>query len=60
MKTMKTALGMLALLVLTSCTISGLNNGTPEQRRQSIQSMRQEVLAAVSYTHLPLPTNREV
>ena len=45
MKTMKTALGMLALLVLTSCTISGLNNGTPEQRRQSIQSMRQEVLA---------------
>ncbi len=45
MKTMKMALGLLALLILTSCTISGLNNGTPEERRQSIQSMREEVLA---------------
>ena len=45
-KTMKMALGLLALLILTSCTISGLNNGTPEERRQSIQSMREEVLAA--------------
>lgn len=44
-KTMKMALGLLALLILTSCTISGLNNGTPEERRQSIQSMREEVLA---------------
>ena len=47
MKTMKMALGLLALLILTSCTISGLNNGTPEQRRQSIQSMRQEVLDSI-------------
>lgn len=45
MKTMKMAMGLLALLILTSCTISGLNNGTPEERRQSIQSMREEVLA---------------
>ena len=45
MKTMKTALGLLALLILTACTISGLNSGTPEERRQSIQSMRSEVLA---------------
>ncbi len=45
MKMMKTAPGLLALLILTSCTISGLNRGTPEERRQSIQSMRQEVLA---------------
>jgi lipid-binding SYLF domain-containing protein len=45
MKTMEMALGLLALLILTSCTISGLNNGTPEERRQSIQSMREEVLA---------------
>lgn len=44
MSTMKTTVGLLALIILTSCTISGFNSGTPEERRQAIQSMRQEVL----------------
>lgn len=44
MRTMKTALSFALLLTLASCTLSGLRSGTPEERRQAIQSMRQEVL----------------
>lgn len=36
---------ILLLLTMGACTATGLNNGTPAERRQAIQSMRGEVLA---------------
>lgn len=33
------------MLTVVGCTATGLNSGTPAERRASIQSMRQEVLA---------------
>lgn len=42
----KLLLGSVLLAVfLYSCTTTGLNSGTPAERRSGIQSMRQEVLA---------------
>lgn len=35
----------LLLLLLVSCTTTGMTRGTPGERRQAIQEMRQEVLA---------------
>ena len=34
----------LVLLFLSSCTSTGMTRGTPSERRQSIQDMRQEIL----------------
>lgn len=34
----------LLILLITGCTATGMTRGTPEERRQAIQSMRQEVL----------------
>ncbi len=36
---------VLLLLLLASCTTTGMTRGTPDERRQAIQEMRQEVLA---------------
>ena len=38
------ALVLALLLVLAGCTASGLNSGNPQERRQAIQEMRDEVL----------------
>lgn len=35
----------LLLLLLVGCTTTGMTRGTPDERRQAIQEMRQEVLA---------------
>ena len=35
---------ILLLLTMAACTTTGLNSGTPAERRQAIQSMRTEVL----------------
>ena len=35
---------VLLLLFLASCTATGMTRGTPDERRQAIQDMRQEVL----------------
>lgn len=40
----KQLLVLCILLAITSCTTTGMTRGTPEERRQAIQSMRQEVL----------------
>lgn len=37
--------GVLLLSFLSSCTATGMARGTPSERRQAIQEMRQEVLA---------------
>ena len=44
--------GIVLLLTLGACTATGLTNGTPDERRQAIQSMRQEVLTEL-YTIKP-------
>lgn len=44
MRTYYQLLSLLLLLSLFSCTTTGLNSGTPIERRQAIQSMRQDVL----------------
>ncbi len=36
------------LMVLSTCTTTGLGNGTPDERRQGIQSMRQDVLSELA------------
>lgn len=38
------ALTIFVLLAMTACTTTGLTRGSPAERRQAIQSMRQEVL----------------
>lgn len=39
---------LVLLAVVTACTATGLNSGTPDERRQAIQSMRQEVLVELA------------
>lgn len=46
-----TAMAML-LVLLSACTATGLTGGSPAERRQAIQDMRQEVLAEL-YTLKP-------
>lgn len=43
-RTALTFVGILLLLTLGACTATGLNSGTPAERRQAILSMRSEVL----------------
>lgn len=43
---------MLLLLFLASCTATGMTRGTPGERRQAIQDMRQEVLTEL-YSRKP-------
>lgn len=37
-------LTLILIAVLSTCTATGINRGTPEERRQAIQEMRNEVL----------------
>jgi len=44
MRLARLPLTALCVLLLAGCTATGLNSGTPEERRQAIRDMRQEVL----------------
>lgn len=43
--TFRSVLILLSITLLSACTATGLNRGTPDERRQAIQEMRGEVLA---------------
>ncbi|MDA1372674.1 MAG: YSC84-related protein [Proteobacteria bacterium] len=45
MPSLKTFLMLTFSLALAACTATGLDRGSPEEQRQAIQDMRQEVLA---------------
>ena len=44
MRPIRITLTVLVLLLITACTATGLNYASPMERRQEIQTMRQEVL----------------
>ncbi len=45
MRALRSVILSLITLVLASCTATGLNSGTPVERRQAILEMREEVFA---------------
>lgn len=44
MRPSRDSLTLLVLVLVTACTATGLNSGSPSERRQQILAMRQEVL----------------